>query len=354
MPGWANYAPSRNYSTPESTTPTQPIRRALQPYTWVVSGSRPSKHADQYVQWAAINGHLALCHFLIQQGANVNAKGGDAEATPVLWASKKCNLDIVNLLLQNGADPLITDDQGYNLLHSATLDGNVFQLILLLHQPDIPVDVPDTQGHTSLMWAAYKGYPTCVDVLLRWGASVEARDQSGFTALHWALVKGSYACIQKLVEFGADRFASNNDGKTPAITAKEMNSTRQWHRALSDSNFDPDGNPRQFPLPFVKDVRKFLNRFFFLWPIFVLGCWLEILTVMPIYWGIPGSMLVSYGLQWLAQRLLKWAPSDMKNMHKTVGLFSDTMTIQLTHKSSSLFLPVYLQQPYSGSESDGF
>lgn len=266
---------------------------------------------------------------MLQQGANVNAKGGDAEATPVLWASKKCNLEIVNLLLQHGADPLITDDQGYNLLHSATLDGNVLQLILLLHQPGIPVDVADTLGHTSLMWAAYKGYPTCVDILLRWGASVEARDEAGFTALHWALVKGSYACIQKIIEYGADRFAANNDGKTPAVTAKEMNSSRQWHRALSDSGFDPAGNPREFPIPFVKDVRKFLNRFFFLWPIFVLGCWLEILAVMPIYWGIPGSMIVSYGLQWLAQRLLKWAPSDMKTMHKTVGTISDLGTLHL-------------------------
>ena len=125
----------------------------------------------------------------------MNAKGGDAEATPVLWASKRCHLQVVQLLLAHGADPLTQDDQGYNLLHSAVLDGNVLQLTLLLHQPDIPVDVPDVQGHTSLMWAAYKGFPSCVDLLLRWGADIHATDDMGFTALHWALVKGSYPCI---------------------------------------------------------------------------------------------------------------------------------------------------------------
>ena len=57
-------------------------------------------------KWAAINNHYALCHFLLQSGANVNAKGGEAVATPVLWAAKRCHYYIVNLLLQHGADPL--------------------------------------------------------------------------------------------------------------------------------------------------------------------------------------------------------------------------------------------------------
>lgn len=248
----------------------------------------------------------------------MNAKGGDAQATPVLWASKKCNLDIVNLLLQNGADPLLTDDSGYNLLHCATLDGNVFQLILLLHQPDIAVDVPDSQGHTSLMWAAYKGFPACVDVLLRWGANIKATDQMGFTALHWALVKGQYGCIQKLVEYGADRFASNNEGKTPSVTAKEMNSMNQWHRALADSGFDQSGNPRDFPLSFIKDQRKAISRFFFGYPFAILGFALYLLSSMPVYFGIPAAMTTAYIMQYGGMQVLKWAPSDMKHIHKTV------------------------------------
>ncbi|KAG9723752.1 palmitoyltransferase akr1, partial [Aureobasidium melanogenum] len=296
------------------------------------SGKASATSADPQgitaLHWAAINGHYALCHYLIESGANVNAKGGDAEATPVLWASKRCHLDVVNLLLQQGADPLLTDDQGYNLLHSATLDGNVFQLILLLHQADVPVDIPDSQGHTSLMWAAYKGFPACLDVLLKWGADVHARDDLGFTALHWALVKGSYNCIQKLLEYGADRFVANNDGKTPAVTAKDMNSTRQWHRALSDCGFDPSGNPRSFPLTFVKDTRKFLDRFFFAWPFVVIGITLYILSIMPVYFGLPISMITSYLLQLASQKLLKWAPNDMKHMHKTpflAGVFAATL-----------------------------
>lgn len=282
---------------------------------------RPSESELTAEQWAAINNHYALCHFLIQAGAPINAKGGDAVATPVLWAAKRCNYYVVNLLLDHGADPLLTDDQGFNLLHSATLDGNVYQLVLLLHQ-DIPVDIPDSQSHTPLMWAAYKGYPSCVDLFLRWGANVYATDDQGFTALHWALVKGSQGSIQKLLEYGADRFAKNNDGKTPAVTAQEMNTTRQWHRALSEAGFDRDGNPRQFPIPGIKDTRWFLNRFIFLWPSVILFFALYLVSHYPAFVGIPLALIVSYGMQWGAQKLLKWAPSNMRSIHHTVSQVS--------------------------------
>lgn len=240
----------------------------------------------------------------------------------------------MSLLLGNGADPLLKDDQGYNLLHSATLDGNVFQLVLLLHQPDLSVDVRDSQGHTSLMWAAYKGFGACVDVLLRWGADVHATDDMGFTALHWALVRGNYLCIQKLVEYGSDRFArsdptdENAEGDTPAMTATRMKSERQWQKALLDSGFDEAGNPLVFPVPFIKDRASFYSRFFFLWPFALGGLQLYMLAHLPIYFGIPGVLVVGYSLQFSVQKLLRWAPGDMKHMHKTpflAGIFAGTL-----------------------------
>lgn len=302
------------------------------------SGKFTARSTDEQgitaLHWAAINEHHALCHFLIQSGADVNAKGGDAQATPVLWASKRCNLQIVSLLLANGADPLLRDDQGYNLLHSATLDGNVYQLVMLLHHPDIPVDVPDTQGHTSLMWAAYKGFGACVDILLRWGADVHAVDDQGFTALHWALVKGSYMCIQKLVEYGSDRTARSKptegqtEGDTPAMTASRMKSEKQWHKALIDSGFDESGNPLSFPVPFVKDRRWFYNRFFFFWPFALGGLQLYMLAYMLVWFAVPAVLLVGFLLQMVVQKLFRWAPLDMKHMHRTpflAGIFAGTL-----------------------------
>ncbi len=251
----------------------------------------------------------------------MNAKGGESVATPAGWAVQRCQMYIVHLLLENGADPLLTDVQGYNLLHLATFDGNVFQLLIVLHQ-NVPVDTPDLSGHTCLMWAAYKGFPACVDLLLQWGASVNGADENGYTALHWALVKGNQACIQKLVEHGADRFTETNDGKTPATVAHEMNSKGAYHRVLKELGFNTDGTVKQLPLPhtsFIKG-RPFLNKAFFLFPFFLLFVVFSVLSSMPIYAAVPLTIFLAYSLQWVAQQVLLWAPSDMKHLHRTVSL----------------------------------
>ena len=242
-------------------------------------------------------------------------------ATPAMWAAQRCNYYIVHLLLQHGADPLLTDAQGYNILHLATFDGNVFLLILLLHQ-NITIDAPDPQGHTCLMWAAYKGYPACVDLFLRWGASVSAVDENGFTALHWALVKGSQSCIQRLIEYGSDRFAETSTQKTPAIIASEMECTRAWLRALADCGYDEDANPKTIPIPygsFIKQ-RSFLNKFFFLCPYVVIYLVIFILSKMVIFAAVPIAIFVAYALQWAAQQVLLWAPPDMRHLHRTVSV----------------------------------
>lgn len=266
-----------------------------------------------------------MCKFLIEHGAEINKKGGESVATPLQWAAQRCHYYAVNLLLQHGADPLITDAQGYNTLHISTFNGNVLLIVLLLHQ-GIPVDVLDSFGHTALMWSAYKGFPQCVDVFLRWGASVHATDEQGFTALHWALVKGSPGCILKLIEYGADRFAKTDTGKTPAVTASELNTEVAWHRALRECGFNADGHPATPAWPgasyLLKDKRTFVTRFLFLWPFFLVWAVLMILALLPIFLGIPIAFLAAYGIQWCATQVVEYAPSDMRQFHKTVSTWS--------------------------------
>lgn len=99
---------------------------------------------------------------------------------------------IVHLLLQYGGDPLLTDSQGFNVLHLATHSSNIMLILYLLHQPLMTPDLLDSADHTSLMWAAYQGDALSVDVFLRWGADVKKKDQGGLTALHWAVVRGTH------------------------------------------------------------------------------------------------------------------------------------------------------------------
>ncbi|KAG6103730.1 palmitoyltransferase akr1 [Claviceps sp. LM219 group G6] len=283
------------------------------------------------LHWAAINNQYAMCKFLIEHGAEINRKGGDSVATALQWAAQRCHYYTVNLLLQHGADPLISDAQGYNTLHISTFNGNVLLIVLLLHQ-GIPVDVLDTYGHTSLMWAAYKGFPACVDVFLRWGASVHATDEQGFTALHWALVKGNPGCILKLIEYGADRFAQTQSGKTPAVTARELNTQPAWHRALRECGYDEDGNTVTPPWPgsnyFLKDKKAFTSKFLFFWPWLMIWGALMAVSYAPVFLGVPLAGMVIYCCHWCATQVLDYAPPDMRHFHKTpwmAGIFAGSL-----------------------------
>lgn len=271
-----------------------------------------------------------MVKLLLDRGADPNAHGGESDATPAMWAAQRGHYYIVNLLLTRGADPGMVDSSGYNLLHLATFDGNVFLLVIILHA-GVPVDSRDPNQHTSLMWAAYKGYPACVDLFLRWGADIHAVDDAGFNALHWALVRGNYGCIERLVEYGVDRFLPTLEGKTPATVAAELKTERAWHDALEECGYDKNANaihPPNTILGFqVADKDAALRKFFFLWPTVEIFLVVTIFATLPWFLGIPSGLAVGAGLHILGSKALRWAKPGEKAVHKTpylAGIFAGT------------------------------
>jgi len=259
------------------------------------------------LHWAAINAHVAACRYLLEQGAEVDALGGDLVATPMQWAARNGYLYVIHLLIAHNADPTITDSQGYNSLHLVTHSSSIMPLLYLLHQP-VNVDSRDAQGHTSLMWAAYQGDALSVDLLLRHGASPISKDDSGLTPLHWAVVRGNRVAIRRLVEKGADLTAKDGEGRTPRDMAVELKSLGAWKRALEEGGMDEYGLKKGKPL---SDVRLFF--FLILWVdltpfqrntktvIFILPTiffylMFMTLTLLPWYTGILLALAEFFGM----------------------------------------------------------
>ena len=208
------------------------------------------------LHWAAINAHVAACRYLLEQGAEVDALGGDLVATPMQWAARNGYLYVIQLLIAHNADPTITDSQGYNSLHLVTHSSSIMPLLYLLHQP-INVDSRDSQGHTSLMWAAYQGDALSVDLLLRHGANPNLKDDAGLTSLHWAVVRGNRVAIRKLIEKGADLTAKDGEDRTPRDMAAELKSLGAWKRALEEGGMNEHGVKRGKPF---SDVRLSIHN----------------------------------------------------------------------------------------------
>lgn len=87
---------------------------------------------------------------LVAKGANV-LSCVDGGHTALQYAASRNRPEILELLLQNHADPNVKDDHGATALHRAASRGNLKCVQLLLqHNKTVDVDSQDSVGNTAL------------------------------------------------------------------------------------------------------------------------------------------------------------------------------------------------------------
>ena len=169
-------------------------------------------------------------------------------ATPLQWAARKGLVEVIDLLIQHGANPRLVDSQDFSCLHSATHSSEYRALLYILCQPDIEVNERDNMGLTPLHWAAQQGDRVSVEVLLKSGANPNLVDRNGFTALHWAASGGNKSCITQLLEAGADIIAMNRDHRKAQEMADRYGNRGTWKAAVEELGFKADGTRVRRPL----------------------------------------------------------------------------------------------------------
>ena len=120
----------------------------------------------------------------------------DAEGcSPLLWAAKKGNLDVVELLITCGAR--CAEELGDESLLNQLLDSS------------------DADGNTPLHWAARKNQRDVAASLLEGGANVDSQNKEGATPLHWAGRKNHTDLLRLLLDGNASMSIQNKWGSTP-------------------------------------------------------------------------------------------------------------------------------------------
>ncbi|KAI0263243.1 ankyrin repeat-containing domain protein [Gloeopeniophorella convolvens] len=229
------------------------------------------------LHWAAINGMIDTCEYLIERGAEVNAVGGELRATPLQWAARNGLINVMHVLIKHDADPCIFDAQGFNCLHSVVHSSSYWGLLYILCQPGISVDERDSKGHTALQWAVYQGDEVSTRILLKFGADPNAVDDDRLTVLHWAVVRGNKNCIRQLLEKSADVRVRDAEGRTPRDLANELHSGI-WRSISDEHGMLDDGSRERRPLnePHIRFIS-------FLIPAIALCLAFSTLTVFPWY-----------------------------------------------------------------------
>ncbi|MEV5024850.1 ankyrin repeat domain-containing protein [Paenibacillus sp. LPE1-1-1.1] len=138
-----------------------------------------------------------------------NTENGDG-LTPLGYAAHYGHADAVKLLLEHGADvnALSHSKVSYipsnTALHAAIAGERDMEVIQMLLAHDAKPNIFDSNGHTSLHSAAFHDdHIELIDLLIEYGADIQAKAEGGVTALSLAEEKGNSKAAGRLIEKGA-------------------------------------------------------------------------------------------------------------------------------------------------------
>ena len=175
-------------------------------------GGRPASRGGEttHLYWASAQGEIDLVRLLLGEGADPNERSPDGEGTPLCAAACHGDTEIVRELLDHGADPNLKEDEWFTPLRWAASNGHLETALVLLDRG------ADPDLGSPLAAAARRGSLGVVRALLDRGADPDL----GFP-LAAAARRGSLGVVRALLDRGADPAASDYDGHTPLAIAAE-------------------------------------------------------------------------------------------------------------------------------------
>ena len=136
-----------------------------------------------------LKGNLEVVQWLVEHGADVNAKDNDG-CTVLHSAVENGNLDVINYLVKHGADINAKDYYGRSILHY-TASRVKMNNLLLYTSLGFGLAKPLKQHEELIQW------------LVDRGQDINAKDNYGMTILHYACEYGITKLADWLIEQGA-------------------------------------------------------------------------------------------------------------------------------------------------------
>jgi len=131
------------------------------------------------------NDYIGVKKYL-KEGADLEETNDVGESVLACALRARCDMDLLMLLIESGADIFDFDEEGVSILDMAITYDNIDMVNYLI---DNGMDVNQTNrrsGFTSLMAAACYGRVQIVKILLQNNANQTAKDSKGFSAIDFA------------------------------------------------------------------------------------------------------------------------------------------------------------------------
>lgn len=160
----------------------------------------------------------AVC-LMLDGGANPD-ETDDQGVTPLMEAVRTGNVAMVRLLLDRFADPMKLSKREHCAFSLACVDGNCEMIEVMLACKVLP-NPPLPPGRTLFHLLVVTGRADVLDLLAARGGNVNAADADGATPLHLAIAEGKDEVIRVLLKHGADPDCPDRAGQTPRALAEQ-------------------------------------------------------------------------------------------------------------------------------------
>ncbi|MCF6330953.1 MAG: ankyrin repeat domain-containing protein [Sulfurimonas sp.] len=122
----------------------------------------------------------------IKKDADLNDESDIGESVLAFALRYRCDEELIELLINSGADVLDFDNEGVSIFDVAITYNNLFVVEYIL-QKGIDVNKTTRRSRfTPLMCAACYGHVNIIKLLLDRGANKETKDSKGFSAADFA------------------------------------------------------------------------------------------------------------------------------------------------------------------------
>jgi ankyrin repeat protein len=183
-----------------------------------VQGNGNSKQ-DVILDYALVQaiqqGDVQAARTCIRYGANVHFQDPHNN-TPIILASQNkfsCSFDMVDMLLDAGANPNDANMDDWTPLHYAAKNGDLY-ILQVLHEYGAKVSAYDKRGRTPLIVAVSNGQQEAVHHLIQMQALVHQTDKNGVTPLMVAVEQSDVEMVNILLKYGARMHMEDAQGRT--------------------------------------------------------------------------------------------------------------------------------------------
>ena len=178
--------------------------------------------------YATVKGSYITVKQLLQHpGIDVNRVDNLAGRSPLIIAAARNYCELVELLLESGANPMLRDRQsGGTAMYRAIDNGCTSVIRTMLRYDNVNLRCLDDDGHSLLHAASASGQIEIVRLLKEKNLDPNALDKQGQTTLHGASRHGKFEAVKVLLELGANPAIKDNFGRTPSTVAWQYGHTQ--------------------------------------------------------------------------------------------------------------------------------